>query len=143
MGIPCCNDYSSPRKKKIISIQNPKNEIDINTQFEIDDNIKYSQIELDLIMKKFINQTIKTDVFYDYNDGNEILNSQKQYEKKELNKFFEINNNKIKDQISIALDITKASSENSDMYINKLISDIINLENGKKIYEEKIEKIIK
>ena len=143
MGIPCCNDYSSPRKKKIISIQNPKNEIDINTQFEIDENIKYSQEELDLIMRKFINQTIKTDVFYDYNDGNEILNSQKQYEKKELNKFFEINNNKIKDQISIALDITKASSENSDMYINKLISDIINLENGKKIYEEKIEKIIK
>ena len=142
MGIPCCNDYSSPRKKKIISIQNPKNEIDINTQFEIDDNIKYSKIELDLIMRKFINQTIKTDVFYDYNDDNEILNSQKQYEKKELNKFFEINNNKIKDQISIALDITKASSENSDMYINKLISDIINLENGKKIYEEKIEKII-
>ena len=143
MGIPCCNDYSSTRKKKIISIQKPENEIDINSQFEIDDNIKYSQIELDLIMKKFINQTIKTDVFYDYNDGNEILNSQKQYEKKELNKFFEINNNKIKDQISIALDITKASSENSDMYINKLISDIINLENGKKIYEEKIEKIIK
>ena len=143
MGIPCCNDYSSPRKKKIISIQKPENEIDINSQFEIDDNIKYSQIELDLIMKKFINQTIKTDVFHDYNDGNEILNSQKQYEKKELNKFFEINNNKIKEQISIALDITKASSENSDMYINKLISDIINLENGKKIYEEKIEKIIK
>ena len=93
-------------------------------------------------MNKFINQTIINNGFYDYNDNDESFNSQKQYEKKELNKFFELNKDKIKNQISQALNFTNANLENSNLNINKLISDLINIENGKKVCSEKIERII-
>ena len=134
MGVLCCNEASSPRKKTNIQYDEiiPK----------IIENKIYTKNELDLIMNKFIDQTIINNGFYDYNDNDESFNSQKQYEKKELNKFFELNKDKIKNQISQALNLTNANLENSNLNINKLISDLINIENGKKVCSEKIERII-
>ena len=134
MGVLCCNEASSPRKKTNI-------QYDEIIQKIIENKI-YTKNELDLIMNKFINQTIINNGFYDYNDNDESFNSQKQYEKKELNKFFELNKDKIKNQISQALNLTNANLENSNLNINKLISDLINIENGKKVCSEKIERII-
>ena len=138
MGVLCCNEASSPRKKTKIHYENEKTEI---IQKIIENKI-YTKNELDLIMNKFINQTIINNGFYDYNDNDESFNFQKQYEKKELNKFFELNKDKIKNQISQALNLTNANLENSNLNINKLISDLINIENGKKVCSEKIERII-
>jgi hypothetical protein len=78
MGVLCCNEASSPRKKTNIQYDEiiPK----------IIENKIYTKNELDLIMNKFIDQTIINNGFYDYNDNDESFNSQKQYEKKELNK---------------------------------------------------------
>ena len=134
MGVLCCNEASSPRKKTNIQYDEiiPK----------IIENKIYTKNELDLIMNKFIDQTIINNGFYDYNDNDESFNSQKQYEKKELNKFFELNKDKIKNQISQALNLTNANLENSNLNINKLISDLINIENGQKVCSEKIERII-
>ena len=138
MGVLCCNGASSPRKKTKIHYENEKTEI---IQKIIENKI-YTKNELDLIMNKFINQTIINNGFYDYNDNDESFNFQKQYEKKELNKFFELNKDKIKNQISQALNLTNANLENSNLNINKLISDLINIENGKKVCSEKIERIM-
>ena len=62
--------------------------------------------------------------------------------KKCIDKFFELNKDKIKNQISQALNLTNANLENSNLNINKLISDLINIENGKKVCSEKIERIM-
>ena len=138
MGVLCCNEASSPSRKKKNQYKIEKTEI----ISKINDNKIYTKNELDLIMNKFIDQTIINNGFYDYNDNDESFNSQKQYEKKELNKFFELNKDKIKNQISQALILTNANLENSNLNINKLISDLINIENGQKVCSEKIERII-
>ena len=138
MGVLCCNEASSPSRKKKNQYKIEKTEI----ISKINDNKIYTKNELDLIMNKFIDQTIINNGFYDYNDNDESFNSQKQYEKKELNKFFELNKDKIKNQISQALNLTNANLENSNLNINKLISDLINIENGQKVCSEKIERII-
>ena len=138
MGVLCCNEASSPSRKTKNQYKIEKTEI----ISKINDNKIYTKNELDLIMNKFIDQTIINNGFYDYNDNDESFNSQKQYEKKELNKFFELNKDKIKNQISQALNLTNANLENSNLNINKLISDLINIENGKKVCSEKIERII-
>ena len=138
MGVLCCNEASSPSRKTKNQYKIEKTEI----ISKINDNKIYTKNELDLIMNKFIDQTIINNGFYDYNDNDESFNSQKQYEKKELNKFFELNKDKIKNQISQALNLTNANLENSNLNINKLISELINIENGKKVCSEKIERII-
>ena len=138
MGVLCCNEASSPSRKTKNQYKIEKTEI----ISKINDNKIYTKNELDLIMNKFIDQTIINNGFYDYNGNDESFNSQKQYEKKELNKFFELNKDKIKNQISQALNLTNANLENSNLNINKLISDLINIENGKKVCSEKIERII-
>ena len=138
MGVLCCNEASSPSRKTKNQYKIEKTEI----ISKINDNKIYTKNELDLIMNKFIDQTIINNGFYDYNDNDESFNSQKQYEKKELNKFFELNKDKIKNQISQALNLTNANLENSNLNINKLISDLINIENGQKVCSEKIERII-
>ena len=138
MGVLCCNEASSPSRKTKNQYKIEKTEI----ISKINDNKIYTKNELDFIMNKFIDQTIINNGFYDYNDNDESFNSQKQYEKKELNKFFELNKDKIKNQISQALNLTNANLENSNLNINKLISDLINIENGKKVCSEKIERII-
>ena len=138
MGVLCCNEASSPSRKTKNQYKIEKTEI----ISKINDNKIYTKNEFDLIMNKFIDQTIINNGFYDYNDNDESFNFQKQYEKKELNKFFELNKDKIKNQISQALNLTNANLENSNLNINKLISDLINIENGKKVCSEKIERII-
>ena len=138
MGVLCCNEASSPSRKTKNQYKIEKTEI----ISKINDNKIYTKNELDLIMNKFIDQTIINNGFYDYNDNDESFNSQKQYEKKELNKFFELNKDKIKNQISQALNLPNANLENSNLNINKLISDLINIENGQKVCSEKIERII-
>ena len=143
MGVLCCNNLgSSERKKQKYDSYYDMNEAKKNNQLKITDNMNYSKEELDLILKNFINQTIQNDIFYDNNDGDEIFNIQKKYEKEELNKFFEINKDLINIQIESAINSTEANSNNNVIDINKLISDIINLENGKQVLKEKIEKII-
>ena len=82
MGVLCCNEASSPSRKTKNQYKIEKTEI----ISKINDNKIYTKNELDLIMNKFIDQTIINNGFYDYNDNDESFNSQKQYEKKELNK---------------------------------------------------------
>ena len=135
MGVTCCENIdSNKRKMKYIADDNSLN---------IDFNKTYTKKELDKILYQFIDQTIENDKFYDKNDGDEIFNIQKQYEKEKLNNFFEKSKDKINEQIQSALDSSENDSLNNDSQINQLISDVINLENGKKLYSEKIEKIIK
>ena len=131
-----CQNCIKVRKKKITNTDSESNNL-----IFIDSKKKYSSEEYDTILKDFINKTIEKDEFYDYKDGDEVFNLQKKYEKNELNKFFQLNKNKINEQIETSLNTTNKILINFDM--NKLVSDVINLENGKNTYSEKIGNIIK
>ena len=131
-----CQNCIEVRKKKITNADSESNNL-----IFIDSKKKYSSEEYDTILKDFINKTIEKDEFYDYKDGDEVFNLQKIYEKNELNKFFQLNKNKINEQIETSLNTTNKILINFDM--NKLVSDVINLENGKNTYSEKIGNIIK
>ena len=140
MGVTCCNNISEyQRKNKFKSLK----KLNSNDKFDIDDNRKYSEKEINLILNDFIKQTIKNKELFEQNDDDESFNSQEKYEKSELNKFFELNEEKINREITIAINSSEKNSVNKDYFINKLVSDIIYLEDGKKLYLEKIEKIIK
>ena len=131
-----CQNCIEVRKKKITNTDSESNNL-----IFIDSKKKYSSEEYDTILKDFINKTIEKDEFYDHKDGDEAFNSQKKHEKNELNKFFQLNKNKINEQIESSLNTTNKILINFDM--NKLVSDVINLENGKNTYSEKIGNIIK
>ena len=134
MGIICCNNPGLNKRK--IKVLNS------NDQFDINNNLKYSQKEINLNLNTFVKQTIKNKGLYEQNDEDESFNSEQNYEQKELNKFFELNEQKINSQITTAINSSKNNSINDDTFINKLVSDVINLENGKNVYLERIEKII-
>ena len=134
MGIICCNNPGLNKRK--IKVLNS------NDQFDINNNLKYSQKEINLNLNTFVKQTIKNKGLYEQNDEDESFNSEQNYEQKELNKFFELNEQKINSQITTAIDSSKNNSINDETFINKLVSDLINLENGKNVYLERIEKII-
>ena len=108
MGVICCNNTGEyQRKNKLKSIK----KLNSNEKFEIDDNRKYSEKEINLILNDFIKQTIKNKELFEQNDDNESFNSQQKYEKSELNKFFELNEEKINREITIAInDNTKSLS---------------------------------
>ena len=82
MGVTCCNNISEyQRKNKFKSLK----KLNSNDKFDIDDNRKYSEKEINLILNDFIKQTIKNKELFEQNDDNESFNSQQKYEKDELN----------------------------------------------------------
>ena len=119
-----------------------------NNTIKIDDfyNLegkKYTKEELENKLPIFINEPLKYDKFYDNNDADEFFNEQKQYEKNELNNFFIKNRNIIEEQIKSEINMIKKNNSNinEDLNIKKLVKDIIYLQDGQKIYAEKIRKI--
>ena len=132
MGVNvCCNQIKKRKEKRDVHSTN------INDSIEKEYNIE----DLEKKLLNFIYEPIKYDKFYDAKDADEIFNLQKQYEKDELNKYFEINNNIIKDQINNAINsLENDYSYNNDNIINKLVLDLIGLENGKNKLIERFKK---
>ena len=126
MGTSCCFQPRNNRNNKIKK-----------------ENLYNSIEELDNKLLIFINEPLKFDKFYDKNDADEFFNEQKQYEKSELNNFFIKNRNMIEEQIKSEINNIKKINVNihNDLYINKLVKDIIYNEDGQKIFTEKIKKI--
>ena len=123
MGVNLCCYQIKQRK----SLRHNNNNT-LNDSIEKEYNIE----DFDEKLLKFIHEPTKYDKFYDKKDSDEIFNLQKQYEKEELNKYFETNNNIIKEQINFVINsLENNNSYNNDNIINKLISDLIALENGK------------
>ena len=140
MGFSCCFDLRNKTNKMKIK----KSQIYSSYKNTNLEEKKYTMEELDKKLPNFINQPLKFDDFYDKNDiYDEYFNEQKQYEKNELNTFFIKNKNIIKDQIESEINIIKNNNLNihDDLYIHKLVNDIICIEDGQKIYAEKIKKI--
>ena len=140
MGFTCCIDLRNKANKKKIK----ESQIYSSYKNSYLEEKKYTKEELNKILPNFINQPLKFDEFYDKNDiDDEFFNEQKQYEKNELNTFFITNKNIIEDQIKSEINIINKNNLNihDDLYIHKLVNDIICIEDGQKIYAEKIKKI--
>ena len=124
MGVNlCCYQINKQRRSLKYNNSNTLNDSNGN---------EYNIEELDERLLKFIYEPTKYDKFYDEKDADEIFFLQKQYEKEELNKYFENNNNIIKEQIISAINsLENNNSYNNDNILTKLISELITLENGK------------
>ena len=132
MGMSCCVATRNKRNNKI------KIDYIYNTEEK-----KYTKEELANKLPIFINEPLKYDKFYDDNDVDEFFNEQKKYEKNELNNFFIKNRNIIEEQIKSEINTIKKNNSNinNDLNIRKLVKDIIYIQDGQKIYSEKINKI--